>query len=216
MAIVVITDSFESLNDVKSKVGIARGSYSTAEKAGVEAVIASVLHCQTHGAAEGIILVKEMLEDAAPKRVLDAFVYLYAKFTGAKKDGTIDPDRQNKGKALCKGQPAYMVELEAIDEMGLVNWHKDKLATPEETKAAAKTDAEKHAAKVAKAMELIQAEAKADTVQGVQLKAMLEYGAAFSEMLSADAGQAKEMHDAQLARFAKSVSNNIDRLKNAA
>lgn len=172
-----------------------------------EAAVKVVTHCQTYGDAEPLNKMVDLLDETGiVKTGAKALRYLAFNFTGAKKDGTIDTARQNKGKET------YVATCEAVTELGLVPWYESATGTGK----AELTDEEKAAKKEAKAatqaMNWLEKQAKAGGLTGAKCKAMLEYGAKYEKLYDANPQQARDQLEGDLRHMSSQLAGMIQKV----
>ena len=199
MSLEIITDSFKSTEDCKVRIAGIRNHNKQAKVMEDEAAIQTIRHCQLHGDASLVNMLVDALDEAGTKGASQALRYLVTKTCGAKKDGTINKENQNKFK------DTYEATLAAMIELGLTDYRSTQLG---ESKAA-KTDEEKAQAKADKQATQAKAWLAEQAKTDAGYKVAMEVMQAYNELAIVNPSQANDQAQATIASFKKGLAGAL-------
>lgn len=156
-----------------------------------QTAIDALLHYWEFNCAHTVNNALKIFQDHGTVKGVAAFKHLAYYFTGAKKGekGEHDAERKNKAANL------YMNELKKIDELGLIQWHKERTAIPVSKEEADKKEAKAKAKAREDAEAWIVEEAKTNPIYS----AMLKYKGAFVPLFIANPQQATDQLEKDIA-----------------
>lgn len=198
----------DSLNNIEVKKQLLRENKNAHAKTETGLVCDVIRHCHEHNCPNVIFNLRDYLADWGTKEGKAAFIALNKLTTGATLNKEKNPCINKEKQEAFAG--TFEATLTEMCELGLSDWFKQG------TKAAkTKTPEEKAQAKADSTEKYLEELAKADTPEGIEAKAMLEYRAAYRSAAKYNPTQAADMHNKTIGQLTKAMLASIDQLKAA-